>query len=122
MVMGTWMPSLAPWVKASCGLIGIANSPRVMPTVTGSLTKRRSIKCSFDNDGDGNIFKAIFGSGFASLSFGNVAQSGLSEEFVLGDLTVIVRRITSFPSGRFFGTTGNSENGPGPAKLPCSAN
>ena len=44
---------------------------------------------SFDNDADGNIFKATFGSSFGSLSFGNVAQSGLSEEFVAGDLTVV---------------------------------
>jgi hypothetical protein len=44
---------------------------------------------SFDNDADNNIFKATFGSSFGSLSFGNVAQAGLSEEFILGDLTVI---------------------------------
>ena len=44
---------------------------------------------SFDNDADNNIFKATFGSAFASLSFGNVAQAGLSEEFVAGDLTVV---------------------------------
>ena len=44
---------------------------------------------SFDNDGDNNIFKATFGGSFGSLSFGNAAQSGLSEEFVLGDLTVV---------------------------------
>jgi hypothetical protein len=44
---------------------------------------------SFDNDADNNIFKATFGSSFGGLSFGNVAQAGLSEEFVLGDLTVI---------------------------------
>ena len=44
---------------------------------------------SFDNDADGNIFKATFGSSFGSLSFGNVAQMGLSEQFVLGDLTVV---------------------------------
>ena len=44
---------------------------------------------SFDNDADGNIFKATFGSSFGSLSFGNVAQAGLSEEFVLNDLTVV---------------------------------
>ena len=37
---------------------------------------------SFDNDADNNIFKATFGSSFGSLSFGNVAQAGLSEEFV----------------------------------------
>jgi hypothetical protein len=44
---------------------------------------------SFDNDADNNIFKATFGSSFGSLSFGNVAQAGLSEDFVLNDLTVI---------------------------------
>jgi hypothetical protein len=44
---------------------------------------------SFDNDADGNIFKATFGGSFGSLSFGNVAQTGLSEDFVLDDLTVV---------------------------------
>jgi hypothetical protein len=44
---------------------------------------------SFDNDGDNNIFKATFGSSFGSLTFGNVAQTGLSEDFLLNDLTVI---------------------------------
>ena len=44
---------------------------------------------SFDNDTDNNIFKATFGSSFGSLSFGNVAQAGLSESFVAGDLTVV---------------------------------
>jgi hypothetical protein len=44
---------------------------------------------SFDNDSDNNIFKATLGSSFGSLSFGNVAQAGLSEQFVLGDLTVV---------------------------------
>ena len=29
------------------------------------------------------------GSSFGSLSFGNVAQTGLSQEFVLNDLTVV---------------------------------
>jgi hypothetical protein len=43
----------------------------------------------FDNDSDNNIFKATFGSSFGSLSFGKIAQPGLSQEFVLGDLTVI---------------------------------
>ena len=32
---------------------------------------------------------ATFGSSFGSLSFGNVAQPGLSEDFVLNDLTVL---------------------------------
>ncbi len=44
---------------------------------------------SFDNDADNNIFKATFGSSFGSLSFGNVAQTGLLEQFVLDDLTVV---------------------------------
>ena len=44
---------------------------------------------SFDNDADNNIFKATFGSSFGSLSLGNVAQTGLSEDFVLNDLTVV---------------------------------
>ncbi len=44
---------------------------------------------SFDNDADNNIFKATFGSSFGTLSFGNVAQPGLAESFVLGDLTVV---------------------------------
>ena len=44
---------------------------------------------SFDNDADNNIFKATFGSSFGSLSFGNVAQTGLSEDFVANDLTVV---------------------------------
>ena len=44
---------------------------------------------SFDNDADNNIFKATFGSSFGSLSFGNVAQTGLSKDFVLNDLTAV---------------------------------
>ena len=44
---------------------------------------------SFDNDADGNIFKATFGSSFGSLSFGHVAEAGLSEDFVANDLTVV---------------------------------
>ena len=44
---------------------------------------------SFDKHDDNNTFKATFGGSFGSLSFGNVAQPGLPEEFVLGDLTVI---------------------------------
>ena len=44
---------------------------------------------SFDNDAGSNIFKATFGSSFGSISFGNVAQAGLSEEMVADDLTVV---------------------------------
>ncbi len=49
----------------------------------------RNLGGSFDNDADNNIFKATFGGSFGSLSFGNVAQPGLSEHFVLGDLTAV---------------------------------
>jgi hypothetical protein len=44
---------------------------------------------SFDNDADNNIFKATFGGSFGSITFGNVAQAGLSQEVLLGDLTVV---------------------------------
>ena len=44
---------------------------------------------SFDNDSDTNIFKATFGTSFGSLTFGPVAQVGLSQELVAGDLTVV---------------------------------
>jgi hypothetical protein len=44
---------------------------------------------SFDNDGDNNIFKATFGSIFGTLSVGRVAATGLSEQFVSDDLTVV---------------------------------
>ncbi len=42
---------------------------------------------SFDIDTDTTIFKATFGS-FGSLSFGNVARPGLSDEFVVADLAI----------------------------------
>lgn len=44
---------------------------------------------SFDNDTDDNLFKATFGGSFGSISFGDVAQVGLSEEAVSNDLTVM---------------------------------
>ena len=44
---------------------------------------------SFDNDRNDNIFKATFGSSFGSLSFGDVARSGLSKEFLIDDLNVV---------------------------------
>ena len=43
---------------------------------------------AFDVDNDTNIFKAIFGGSFGSLSFGNVAPPLLEEAFLLEDLTV----------------------------------
>jgi hypothetical protein len=44
---------------------------------------------AFDNHTDDNIFKATFGSSFGPLSFGNVAQPGLSEDFVRNDLSAV---------------------------------
>ena len=44
---------------------------------------------SFDNDADGNIFKATFGGSFGSIDLGNVATRGLSETFLLSDLSVV---------------------------------
>jgi hypothetical protein len=44
---------------------------------------------AFDHSTDANIFKATFGSSFGSLSFGSVAQPGLSQEFLADDLTVV---------------------------------
>ena len=54
-----------------------------------TATAAASLGGSFDNDADGNIFKATFGGSFGSLSFGNVAQTGLSQEYVLSDLSVV---------------------------------
>jgi hypothetical protein len=54
---------------------------------TGSAAE--NLGGSFDNDSDGNVFKATFGGSFGSTSFGQVAQVGLSEESVMGDLTVV---------------------------------
>ena len=60
----------------SAGGIFIRNKPAVLDG-------------AFDNFAADNIFKATFGGSFADISFGNVAQAGLSEEFVLGDLSVV---------------------------------
>ena len=43
----------------------------------------------YDVDPRYNIYKATFGSSFGSVSFGNVAQPGLSEDFIANDLSVI---------------------------------
>jgi hypothetical protein len=42
----------------------------------------------FDIDTDDTIFKATLGTSFGSISFGNIAQPGLSLQAVLDDLTV----------------------------------
>ena len=60
-------------------------------SASGIFTEQpaRNLGGSFDNDVDVNIFKATFGGTFDSVSFGNVAVSGLDEAFVLNDLTVV---------------------------------
>lgn len=52
-------------------------------------TPAQSLGGSFDADTDDTIFKATFGAGFGSMTFGQVAQAGLSQEFVRNDLAVV---------------------------------
>lgn len=42
----------------------------------------------FDVDEDTDVFKATIGSSFGAISFGRIAEPGLDEAFLLGDLTV----------------------------------
>ena len=76
------------WVDAPAGKdltsINIESAGRIF---TGDPAQ--NLGGSFDNDADNNIFKATFGGSFGSLSFGNVAQQGLTEAFLLNDLTVV---------------------------------
>ena len=76
------------WVDAPAGTdltsINVDSSAGIF---TGEAAE--NLGGSFDNDADNNIFKATFGSSFGSLSLGNVAQTGLSEQFLLSDLTVV---------------------------------
>ena len=51
--------------------------------------KPAALDGAFDNFAADNIFKATFGGSFGSISFGVVADAGLTEEFVAGDLTVV---------------------------------
>lgn len=48
----------------------------------------RNLSGALDSDSDYGIFKATFGSNIGSLSFGAVARTGLSKEFVREDLSV----------------------------------
>jgi hypothetical protein len=47
---------------------------------------------SFDNCSDNNIFKAVFGGDFGPISFGDVAQRGLDELFLINDLSAMGTR------------------------------
>ena len=76
------------WVDAPSGIeLTSVNIDSATGLFTGNASQ--NLGGSFDNDADTNIFKATFGGSFGSLSFGNVAQAGLSEAFIAGDLTVV---------------------------------
>ena len=76
------------WVDAPAGTeltsISIDSSAHIF-----TADAAQNLGDSFDNSTEDNIFKATFGSTFGSLSFGNVAEPGLTEEFLLNDLAVI---------------------------------
>jgi hypothetical protein len=76
------------WVDAPAGReLTSINIDSVAGVFTGDAAQ--NLGGSFDHDADDNLFKATFGSSFGSLSFGDVAQPGLSESFVAGDFTVV---------------------------------
>jgi hypothetical protein len=76
------------WVDAPAGTeLTSINIDSAGAIFTGNAAQ--NLGGSFDNDTDDNIFKATFGESFGSLSFGNVAQPGLSEDFLLNDLAVV---------------------------------
>ena len=76
------------WVDAAAGTeLTSVNIDSESSIFTGSAAT--NLGGSFDNDTDGNIFKATFGGSFGSISFGNVAQTGLSADTLAGDLTVV---------------------------------
>jgi hypothetical protein len=76
------------WVDAPAGVeLTSVNIDSAGGIFTGAAAE--NLGGSFDNDADNNIFKATFGGSFGTISFGNVAQTGLSEDFVANDLTVV---------------------------------
>ena len=76
------------WVDAPAGTeLTSINIDSAAGIFTGEAAQ--NLGGSFDNGADNNIFKATFGGSFGTLSFGNVAQAELDEQFVLNDLTVV---------------------------------
>ena len=76
------------WVDAPAGVeLTSVNIDSAAGVFTGEAAQ--NLGGSFDNDADGNIFKATFGSSFGTTNFGNIAQTGLSKDFLLNDLTVV---------------------------------
>ena len=57
-------------------------------TGAAALNVGSAVGGNFDIDQDDTLFKATFGSSFGSLSFGNVAQLGLSQDYLVLDLLV----------------------------------
>ena len=55
----------------------------------GDVSTLQHVTACGSKNNDGNIFVACFDGSFGSVSFGNVAQTGLSETFVRDDLTVL---------------------------------
>lgn len=60
-------------------------------SASGVLTGEpaQNLDGQFDSDSDTKIFKTTFGESFGSVSFGKVAQTGLTQEFLESDLTVV---------------------------------
>ena len=60
-------------------------------SVAGIFTAKPALNLggTLDKHDDALIFKATFGSSFGSLSFGNVAQPGPSQDFVASDLSAV---------------------------------
>lgn len=76
------------WVDAPAGsALTSINIDSASGIFTGDPAE--NLEGSFDTSSELNIFKATFGTSFGSLSFGNVAQPGLAEDFVANDLSVV---------------------------------
>ncbi len=81
---------------ALTGMVGVDGRAAVeltsihIASAAGFLTgyAAHNLGGSFDFDSDPQLLKATFGSSFGSLSFGTIAQPGLSEDFLLADLSL----------------------------------
>lgn len=84
--------------NAGTGVVGV-QAPADTPLTSFNIASASSIFTgagpkenldgSFDNWSADNVFKATFGGNFGSLSFGALAQPGLSADMLLADLTVV---------------------------------
>jgi hypothetical protein len=71
---------------------GIELSAINLDSATGIFTESPAQNLSgiFDNHSDHNVFKATLGASFSSLSFGPIAEPGLTEQFIRDDVTAVV--------------------------------